>query len=252
MNKNTKRGKVMSKFVIGATCACLAAVSFNTSAALIDRGSGLLYDDILNITWLQDANYAKSSGYSAEGKLSESTSRDWVGRLVYHDSVRNVDYDDWRLAGSTSTEAPFHYGWWVSTVNYIPTAGPHTELSYMYYENLGLEGYHDTSGRWGTSFGVHGDSAFGGQNDVGLVINLQGGEYWVGDEFGISLAGTNNWTLSMNTGNHYANRDSYLLYAWAVRDGDVAVSAVPIPATIWLFSSGLIGLIGFARRKTQY
>jgi hypothetical protein len=56
----------------------------------------------------------------------------------------------------------------------------------------------------------------------------------------------------MNTGNHYANRDSYLLYAWAVRDGDVAVSAVPIPATIWLFSSGLIGLIGFARRKTQY
>lgn len=28
-----------------------------------------------------------------------------------------------------------------------------------------------------------------------------------------------------------------------------AVSAVPVPATVWLFSSGLIGLIGVARRK---
>ncbi len=36
-------------------------------------------------------------------------------------------------------------------------------------------------------------------------------------------------------------------YAWAVRPGDA--SAVPIPATVWLFGSGLIGLIGWARRK---
>jgi len=28
-----------------------------------------------------------------------------------------------------------------------------------------------------------------------------------------------------------------------------AVSTVPIPATVWLFGSGLIGLVGFARRK---
>ena len=34
---------------------------------------------------------------------------------------------------------------------------------------------------------------------------------------------------------------------WAVHSGDVG--AVPVPATIWLFGSGLLGLIGFARRK---
>lgn len=31
----------------------------------------------------------------------------------------------------------------------------------------------------------------------------------------------------------------------------ITVSAVPIPAAIWLFSSGLIGLIGLARRKVN-
>lgn len=30
-------------------------------AALHDRGGGLIYDDAQNITWLQDANYAKTS-----------------------------------------------------------------------------------------------------------------------------------------------------------------------------------------------
>ncbi len=31
----------------------------------------------------------------------------------------------------------------------------------------------------------------------------------------------------------------------------VNVSAVPVPAAVWLFGSGLIGLVGIARRKTQ-
>ena len=34
---------------------------------------------------------------------------------------------------------------------------------------------------------------------------------------------------------------------WLVR----SVSAVPIPAAIWLFGSGLLGLVGFARRKVR-
>ena len=34
-----------------------------SNASLWDRGGGLIYDDVLNITWLQDANYAQTSGY---------------------------------------------------------------------------------------------------------------------------------------------------------------------------------------------
>ena len=32
---------------------------------------------------------------------------------------------------------------------------------------------------------------------------------------------------------------------------NMEISAVPVPAAVWLFGSGLIGLVGFARRKNQ-
>lgn len=47
--------------------AFTAALGFSgaAGAGLIDRGGGLIYDDVLDITWLQDANYALTSGYVA-------------------------------------------------------------------------------------------------------------------------------------------------------------------------------------------
>ena len=52
-------------------------------ALLIDRGRGLLYDVERNITWLQDANYAKTAGRSPDGQLNWHDARAWVGRLNY-------------------------------------------------------------------------------------------------------------------------------------------------------------------------
>jgi len=46
------------------------ALSGAAQATLIDRGGGLIYDDVLNITWLQDANYAMTSGYDADGRMN--------------------------------------------------------------------------------------------------------------------------------------------------------------------------------------
>jgi hypothetical protein len=44
-----------------------------------------------------------------------------------------------------------------------------------------------------------------------------------------------------------SNKSNVNFYGWAVQSGDV--SAVPVPAAVWLFGSGLLGLIGVAKHK---
>lgn len=49
----------------------VSSLMFTTAnAALFDRGNGLIYDSTLNITWLQDFDYAKTSGYDTDGALT--------------------------------------------------------------------------------------------------------------------------------------------------------------------------------------
>ncbi len=47
--------------------ALVFTYSLTAKAELINRGSGFVYDTDLDITWLQDANYARTSGYTTEG-----------------------------------------------------------------------------------------------------------------------------------------------------------------------------------------
>ena len=95
-----------------------------THATLFDRGGGLIYDDHLNITWLQDANYAKTSNYDADGQMSWAGATAWAANLSYLDSVRNVTYDDWRLP--TTVDGPYVFGY-----NGTTTAGYNITSSEM-------------------------------------------------------------------------------------------------------------------------
>ena len=67
------------------------------NATLWDRGGGLIYDDVLDVTWLQDANYAQTSGFDADGKITWHEAMAWAENLSYYDPVRNTYWTDWRL-----------------------------------------------------------------------------------------------------------------------------------------------------------
>lgn len=69
----------------------LYGLSASAHAALIDRGGGMIYSTDLNITWLQDANYARTSGYDADGIMTWNGAMAWASNLYYG------GYDDWRL-----------------------------------------------------------------------------------------------------------------------------------------------------------
>jgi len=83
-------------------CAiCTGSVALGSAAtgmsALLDRGGGLIYDTDLDVTWLQDAIYAKTSGFDPDGRINWHSAMDWVASLAYYDSVRDRTWDDWRL-----------------------------------------------------------------------------------------------------------------------------------------------------------
>ena len=63
-------------------------------ADLVDRGGGLIYDTEQDITFLQDANYAKTSNYDGaddDGRMQWIDAVEWAENLVYQ------GYYDWRL-----------------------------------------------------------------------------------------------------------------------------------------------------------
>lgn len=64
---------------------------FSSHAELINRGGGMIYSTDLDITWLQDANYARTSGYHADGLMTWDEAMTWTANLIHG------DYDDWRL-----------------------------------------------------------------------------------------------------------------------------------------------------------
>jgi hypothetical protein len=52
-------------------------------APLVDTGFGLIYDRERNLSWLRDANYAKTLGLTPDGQMSWNAAISWVARLSY-------------------------------------------------------------------------------------------------------------------------------------------------------------------------
>jgi MYXO-CTERM domain-containing protein len=79
--------------VVCVACALTAVAMWSGSAAaeLHDRGHGLIYDSARGITWLQDANYARTSGFDADGQMNLAVARSFANNLVYS------GFDDWLL-----------------------------------------------------------------------------------------------------------------------------------------------------------
>jgi hypothetical protein len=65
---------------------------------LIDRGRGLLYDVERDLTWLQDTDYAKTTGHSPDGQMTWDNARGWVARLSYK------GFTAWRLPSARNPD----------------------------------------------------------------------------------------------------------------------------------------------------
>jgi len=232
----------MKKLIKGTLCAGIISLglSANVEAALIS-GSGLIYDTDLDITWLADANYAFNSGYVDtittnfdDGRMTWAQADTWVSQLDFAGSI------DWRLptASAPSTDSCT----FSSDFNGITTYAygcTNSEMGHLFHE-LG-----------GTVDIVANTSMF----DENIFSDLQHWNYWSGTTTGIGCdpAYPNVgcvWDFDFKNSVTYNYTVGANFYALAVHEGDIGnLAAVPVPPAVWLFGSGLIGLIGVSRRK---
>ncbi len=236
------------KKIAAALAAFGLLASGSVHATLFDRGGGLLYDNVLDLTWLQDANYAMTSGYAVDGRMTAAAAGSWAANLIYHDTVRNVDWTDWRLPSVGPVNGiSFNYGYGYdgsTDIGYNIT-NPVAQLSYMYYVNLGLKGFYSPARIYQPDNGVFGNGTSGGQADVGLVHNLQSATYWSEDA----------WRFSTLDGLQGGPSPFNEFYAWGVMPGDVGgsggggASALPEPMSVTLFGVSLAGLVLVRRRR---
>jgi len=257
------------KLITASVLASTLLLSQSANAGLIartitDNTFGTVdayYDDVLDITWLKDANFAKTSGYDADGRMTWDVANTWAGQLEIG------SYNDWRLTSlkPKNSQIDFNYislnydGSSDLGYNIIRTVN---EMAYMFHVNLGIEGYCDGvnntasvcdssgTGYHNTKGGTAIETTNLGNNIA--VDNLMSYTYW--NDTGYAPATYDAWAFNTNRGNQRNNlyKDGSL-YGWAVRSGDVGastppVSSVPEPTTLAIFGLGLLGLV--ARRKS--
>ncbi len=227
------------KSIIGATCAYLLLASISANAVVLQERLGGLayYDPEADLTWLADANYAQTSGYDIDGRMTWADANTWVAGL----NVGGVA--DWRLPDTVdvgndgATYSNIYQG-----VDFGYNITTHSELSNMFYNVLGNTAFYDTSG---DATGCTTPNYC--LTNTGPFSNLQSYHYWSATKYAGSTGYA--WVFIMRTGNQGFYLEGSSLYGWAVHEGDVG--AVPVPAAVWLFGSGFLGLIGVARRNVH-
>jgi hypothetical protein len=233
------------------TLAAAALPIGAAQAALHDRGRGLIYDDVWNVTWMADTNYGVTSGwFEAEGIPVYNGQVDWYFAMTWASSLEYGGYDDWRLPSPLNRIGDGSYPDTYNTCNIYDMACDNNELGYMFYHNLDVP-YSDKSGPV---------SILAARNIANLALfkNLQPQVYWTNlrspFNYQYAFAYDFGWGRDIETPNEDFGRN--YLYGWgipwAVRDGDVIdLSPVPEPQTAALMLAGVC-LTGWAARRRRH
>lgn len=233
----------MQRILFGLLWLALAGNSAN--AALVSRSAGLAYyDTATNLTWVADANLAKTSGYDADGLMTWTQSLGWIASLNAQSAgLGYLGKNDWRLPTVTDTGSSgcdFAYTGTDCGFNVDLATG---EMARMFYGTLGNTAFYNTGG---APTGCPGAPNFCLTN-TGPFSNLQPDNYWTGTEYAPATSFA--WLFKFSSGNQGSISKSFGIYSWAVRTGDIA--AVPVPGAVWLFG-GALTMLGAVRRRASH
>jgi hypothetical protein len=256
----------MPRILTNSLLIAITIMAFPAQAALqardlnSDSVADAYYDTVLNITWLKNANLAKSNTFGlpsttsspgvdilGAGGLAVVTSgamqypliSSWLGGM---NDQQYLGYGDWRLPSikpinpngifdfTMSNSGATDGGTNISAPGTPYAGSTSSEMAYMYYNNL---------------------VSYGGGGGSSLFDNLGNGYYWSNQERFIAPFGQMGFSFS--SGVQISVGRDVPSFVWAVRNGDsgTVVSPVPEPETWGMMMAGL-GLLGvMARRKKR-
>ncbi|MCC6544648.1 MAG: hypothetical protein IT392_09125 [Nitrospirae bacterium] len=151
------------------TLILVFGISVSAHTTLMDMGDGTIYDTDIQLSWLQDANYAKTSGYDDDGLMDWFTANTWADNLPF------AGFDNWRLPTTLQPDSSCYSQY--DSGGFFPVQGygyncTGSEMGHLYYTELG-------------------NTAGGPLTNIGDFTNLQPYSYWSGTTFapeGISSA----------------------------------------------------------------
>jgi hypothetical protein len=177
--------------------------TFPAQAALHDRGNGLIYDDVQNITLMQQAT---------AGLMTWLDANAWMNNLSYE------GYNDWRLPSGKimmPINPCFSFGG-TCDIGYLNT---NSELGYMYYVYLGGVAIYDPDGNLQPGYGLSTTSFIDpATGTIVSFINIKADTYWLlepnlnASESAYNFSMIGGYQAAGGTGNRY--------HVWPVRDGD--------------------------------
>ena len=233
----------------------LLALPLTAQADLLSRANGqAYYDTVLDITWLADANYARTTGYASFGLMN------WVDAKAFAGNATVLGLDGWRLptlssitggpdfslgfSNNGSTDA----GYAITGQAWAGASGAVTsELGYLFYVDLLRTGRCLANNANPSSCA---SNPAWPQNNKGPFAAVPGFSFWTDVEAGATTA----WSVNLASGQQGPTAKTATGMAWLVHPGDALLTAqgldpVPVPAAGWLFGSALMGWVAVARRR---
>lgn len=136
--------KQLRKLIVIPLLVMVSGISNISHGALADRGGGLIYDQDLNVTWLQTASNVPRLW--TETYNGAAGAKPYAENFTHYDPVRNITLSDWRLPVTT-----------------VSPSGAVGELGHLFYTELG-------------------NHLGGPLTNRGPFANLVGYWYWTGTE----------------------------------------------------------------------